>query len=417
MSKKENIITVCELNTQIKNVLGKNISEQIKVKGELSNIKISGPHVYLTLKDIESSISVVFWNTKLGNFSNGDDVIITGKIACFIKGGSYQLSGSKIERIGIGNLHELLENNKKSFLEKGYFDKSKNKLDLPNKINSIGILTAKEGAALQDILYVLKKNMFNGKVFIKNCMVQGQMCPESVKTGIEYFNQLHKSNPIDVLIISRGGGSFEDLIGYSSKEVVKAIHKTPIYTISAVGHEVDTMLSDYTADYRAPTPSVAGDVVSCVQKKRKEELDFYSDYLNNIKIQIHNMLKSSKDQIKSLIKLSNTINPLNLIANESDKLNKIKNNLNNFVATVIKKNYDILEKMSDKNESFNPSQIFENGYVAIVDEKNNLINTLESFNKIIKKKQKLKIVFTDGEVSIDSLMNNTSTNKSNVKSK
>lgn len=400
MSKKENYITVTQLNTQIKNTLAENFSNQLKIKGELSNLKMSGPHTYLTLKDNDSSINVVFWNYRLENINNGDDVLVTGKITCFIKGGNYQVTASKIERIGIGNLHEILENNKNIFLQKGYFEKSIKQSPLPDTINNIGILTAREGAALQDIMYVLKKNMFTGNVYIKNCIVQGQNCPESVKKGVEYFNDLNKTTPIDVLIVTRGGGSFEDLIGYSSKEIVRAIHKTSIYTISAVGHEVDTMLSDFSANYRAPTPSIAGDTVSYLYKKRRETLSNNLDFLNRLKIQIKNKFKNNKELIKSLIKISNSANPIDFLTNEMNKINNSKIYLRTFVKNKLDNHKNKIINISAKNDSFNPSNIFENGYVAIVDKHNNLINTLSSFNEIYEKKQKLKIVFVDGEFEL-----------------
>lgn len=397
MSKKDNFITVNQLNTTIKDTLTAQFNNQLKVKGELSNIKGSGLHTYLTLKDSESSISVVAWNTKFTNLNNGDDVMVTGKIACFIKGGSYQLSASKIERIGIGHLHEVLEQNKKIFLEKGYFTKSQLFVPLPNTIKSIGILTAKEGAALHDILYVLKNNMFHGKVFIKNCSVQGQLCPQSVSEGIAYFNDLNKTNPINILIVSRGGGSFEDLIGYSSKEIVRAIHKTSIYTISAVGHEVDTMLSDFSANYRAPTPSVAAEVVSSIQKKKREELLHNLEQVQTLKLQIKNKIASFKELIKSSLNLLQTVNPLNYLTNELNKLDTVKYNIQLIVKNSINKCKNEIEKYEAKNLSFSPAQTFENGYVAIIDEQNNLINSLELFNK---SKQKLKIVFIDGEIEL-----------------
>lgn len=400
MSKKDNFITVTDLNVMIKDTLTTKFSSQLKVKGELSNIKASGPHTYLTLKDDDSSISITAWNTKFPNLKNGDDVIVTGKIACFLKGGSYQVSATKIERIGVGHLHEILEQNKKMFTDKGYFSKSTLQLQLPTTINRIGILTASGGAALHDILYVLEKNMFFGEVCIKNCSVQGQMCPESVANGILFFNNLHETKPIDVLIIARGGGSFEDLIGYSSKEVVKAIHKTNVYTISAVGHEVDTMLSDYSANYRAPTPSIAGEVVSSVQKRKKEQLVHCAEHMLIVKMQIKNKLENYVNALQSHAKLLKSMDPINYLTNELNKFARIKIDLEGVLQNAINKKLNEIEKLSNLNESFNPAKTFENGYVAIIDEQNNLINTLELFNAKIKENQKLKIVFTDGEAFI-----------------
>lgn len=403
-----------DLNNAIKDTLTNTFVNQIKIKGELSNIKLSGPHTYLTLKDENSSVNVVAWSTKYDHLKNGDDVMVTGKLACFLKHGTYQINSTKIDRIGVGALHETLEHDKKSFDKKGYFSKSKNSVCPPSKINRVGILTASEGAALQDILYVLKTNLFCGEVYVKNCSVQGQLCPSSVANGIDYFNELNKKKPIDILIIGRGGGSFEDLIGYSSKEVVKAIYKTNIYTISAVGHEVDTMLSDYAANYRAPTPSIAGEVISTVQKKEKELLNKNLEHILRIKLQIKSTIESCKEKINHNTKILKTIDPVNFLNTELDKLSRTKTFVYNKVFTNMTYVVSLMEKYKMKNESFDPSKVFEGGYVAIVDEDNNLINKLDDFNTKINTKQKLKIVFTDGEIEIP-ISISTSASKKHVK--
>lgn len=402
MSKKENYITVTELNNIIKDTLMENFSSQFKVKGEISNIKASGPHTYLTLKDDNSSVSVTIWNAK-PNVKNGDDVMVFGKLMCYTKQGTYNINANKIDRIGMGLLHETLEKQRKLFEEKGYFIKSMQRTPLPDKINRVGILTAIEGAALQDILYVLKKNMFYGEVHVKNCAVQGQNCPTSISNGIDYFNELHKTKPFDILIVARGGGSFEDLIGYSSKEVVKAIYNTNIYTMSAVGHEVDTMLSDYSANYRAPTPSIAGEVISSIQRKKKEMIVTNLEQLSMLKLQIKTKIIKYEDSVKNNMKILKTIDPVSFLDNEIHRLSRIKLDFKSKISNSIEKKIDLIQKFVAKNESYDPSQIFENGYVAIVDEDNNLINTVVDFNSKVNSKNKLKLVFVDGEIDLDSM--------------
>jgi len=271
MSKKSDILSVSELNDKIKNTIEQNFQNTLKVKGEISSLKISGKHCYFVMKDSASSINMIMWNYVM-DLKQGDDVVVTGKMNCFQKNGTYNVSAFKIEKIGIGNIYEEFEINKKKFESKGYFAKSMNPIEVPKVISRIGILTASEGAAIQDVLYVLKNNGYHGDIYIKNCNVQGTLCPDSVKQGIKYFNKLHKKKQLDVLLITRGGGSFEDLSGYSHKKIVKEIYKTKIYTISAIGHEVDTMLSDYASNYRSPTPSIAGEVISESYKTKKESL-------------------------------------------------------------------------------------------------------------------------------------------------
>jgi len=415
MSKKENFITVSELNEKVKVSILKSLGEQLRVKGEISNIKLSNGNTFLTLKDEESSINVVSWRNKIENVKNGDDVIVTGNITCYPKHGSYQITTYKIDRIGVGNLHEKLEKNKKVFDEKGYFEKSKNKILFPTKINRIGILTAKEGAAIQDILYQLKTNSFSGEVYIKNCHVQGQLCPQSIADGIEYFNKLNKTKPIDVLLITRGGGSFEDLMGYSSKEVVKAIHATCIYTISAVGHEIDTMLSDYSANCRAPTPSIAGEMISMSQKKKKEFFDKQMEKMNNVKYYIINKMASYKAKLDNNYKLLKAINPKHFIEVETENINNMGKIMSDTIIKNIKDKIGEIQKLINKNEMYNPSQIFKSGYVAIIDDNNNLINTVDVFNRAVDNKQKLKLVFADGEINLPIIQKPTNDDKKRQK--
>jgi exodeoxyribonuclease VII large subunit len=388
-------ITVKELNETIKNILIKNITSQLNVIGEISGLKISGNHTYLTLKDCDSSINITSWNRKYEKLKNGDNIIVTGKLACFIKGGSYALNVFNMEKIGIGKIFETIELNKKLFEEKGYFSKSFLNLNIPTNIKKIGILTSASGAALQDILYVLKKNNFYGHVYVKNCLVQGSGCPQSVSECITWFNKNNKTYDIDVLIITRGGGSTEDLFSYSSKEIVKAINKCDIYTISAIGHEVDTMLSDYAANYRSPTPSVAGELVSIKQKELFDKFIYNKEKMNTIKNKINIKLNKLVTVLEK-INCDNII--INKINNNLTKLTNIKQKLHSKIKSILQHKIDMLNEYTLKNNSLNPINVLSNGYVVIIDEKNNLINTLEQFNK---PNQKLKIIFTDGECDIE----------------
>ena len=397
MSETNKFITVTELNNSIKNTLFNTYKNIINLRGEISNIKISGENTYLNLKDQNSSINIVAWGVKFNNLKNGDEVIAIGTLTSYIKTGSYQLRVTKIEKIGLGILNEEYEKNKKKFDKKGFFFKSKNDVPIPNKIKRIGILTSTEGAALQDILYVLKKNYFCGEVLIKNCSVQGMHCPKSVSEGINYFNKIHEKKYVDVLIIARGGGSFEDLIGYSSKEIVKSIYKSNIYIISAIGHEVDNMLSDFSANLRAPTPSIAGELLSASKKKEIDLISTGKDNLAIIKMKINNILSSYKEKINSSKKILNAFNPTSFINLEKDKLLKIKINIFNKIKSNLFNIITKIEKYTAKNNSYSPNKIFENGYVAIVDKNNNLINKLDNF----KQCKKLKIIFIDGEFELN----------------
>ena len=177
--------SVFELNNLIKNFIDDNVDKQIKLTGEISNIKKSGKNIWITLKDDKALISCIFWDNFNMNHNEGDKVVIEGKLSFYSKLCKVNFIGRKIEAIGVGKFHKEYQENFKKFKEKGYFNNSK---PLPSKINSVGIITAKTGAALQDIMYVLKSGGFNGNIYIYSCSVQGVNCPPSVVDGINYFN-------------------------------------------------------------------------------------------------------------------------------------------------------------------------------------------------------------------------------------
>ena len=399
-------ITVTELNETIKDVLSNKLYGTFKIKGDVSNVKLSNNNTYLTLKDSTSSVSVVYWNGKIDNLVNGDEVVIKGSLNCFVKFGTYQIVAQSIDKIGIGVLYEQYLKLKDSFEKKGYFNKSIKKHKLPDTINSIGILTSTEGAALHDILYVLNSNTYNGKIYIKNCSVQGVNCPKSIKEGIKYFNNLNKKNKIDILIISRGGGSFEDLMGYSSKEVVKSIYKSKIYIISAVGHEIDNMLSDYAANYRAPTPSIAAEVVSSINKKKKEIITVGTTKLMELQNLIKFKLNTYDAKIESNKKILKMIDPVELINKQINDINVIKTNMYNIISNNINNYYTKINKLNNINNNYDNSKILNNGYTMIVDEFDNLISSKNEFMKCIENNQKINIIFKNDKIDLSELLYN-----------
>ena len=251
--------SVSELNAEIRNCLIAEFNKTINIVGEIANYKNSNGNAYFVIKDDESSINCTIWKNNNNNLKNGLNVTAIGKITTYLKMGTYQLNTYKVVINGVGDIQEKYEKLKLEF-EKELDNKLKTKY-----INNIGIITAETGAALQDILYVLKSKNFNGNVYIRNCIVQGAQCPDSVCAGIAYF--VNNKIDIDVLLVTRGGGAIEDLMGFSDESVVKAFYECNICTISAIGHEIDYMLSDYAADVRAPTPSIAADIIVGQQVK------------------------------------------------------------------------------------------------------------------------------------------------------
>lgn len=388
--------SVYELNLSIKQTL-EGPYDNIKVSGEISNFKISNKNLFATLKDNESTINIISWGYGYKknqiNITNGDTVLIYGRIAHYPKSGSYCLLASKFEKLGTGALHQEYEQLKQKYERLGYFT---NKRKFPQQINKIGIITALEGAALQDILYVLKKNNFNGKIIIQGCMVQGIKAPQSIAEGINALTAWKDNNDkiLDIVIIARGGGSFEDLIAFSSSEVIEAVHNCSIFTISAVGHEIDFMLSDFVADIRAPTPSVSAEIVSTYQSSQLTDYNkcksFIETQMNHL---LHSRLLSYKGKISLLLKSLG--NPEVKISNYEVQLNIVRKQILNIIKSNLLQTRNKLENLSGKLQKHDIQSMLEKGYVILI--KNNRI--IDSVNDV-KPGQKLKLKMRDGDVNI-----------------
>lgn len=390
----DNTYTVSEINNLIRTTLLDTFNNNININGEVSNCKISNNHLFLTLKDENCSINVISWNyTKYKNridIDNGDQILIKGKLNFYKKNGNINIIPIQIEKIGMGNLNEKYENIKKKYEDKGYF-KLENKKQIPKYIRNIGIITAPEGAAIQDILYVLKEKNFKGNIHIKRTIVQGANCPDSIIDGIRYFNNIQDN--IDIILITRGGGSFEDLMGFSDEKVIEEIYKSKVFTLSAVGHEVDNMLSDYVSDMRCPTPSVAAEFIANIQINYYDKLKNIINNNNNIINDIQNKIDIYKYKLNDL--QSKIINPIDLIDNQIDKINHIRNNTNQIFIDKINNYNQILNNLEMNVNNFNIDKMLINGYSIL--NKNGLIyDSIDDINT----NDTLNIKLKDGELDI-----------------
>ena len=233
------------------------------VRGEISNFTHhSSGHMYFTLKDKYSELKAVMFK---GNNSSlpfvpksGDDVIIQGKLSVYEARGQYQIIAQHMEPAGIGALFLEFEKSKKQLEEEGLFDKSIKK-DLPRFPRSIGIVTSKTGAALRDMLTIFKRRAPQIKIIIRSALVQGSDASKDIIAGIR---ELSVFGNIDIIIVARGAGSFEDLWPFNNVDLAREISKCTTPIVSAVGHETDITISDMVADFRAPTPSAASEITT-----------------------------------------------------------------------------------------------------------------------------------------------------------
>lgn len=232
----------------------------------------------------------IFWFDKNVEIKHGSKVLVKGNVIFYEKEGIIELKVSEITDIGLGELFVKLKQLEEKLRQEGLFD-SKYKKEIPRYPKKVGIVTSKNGAAIRDILNTIYTRFENIQVYIYSCSVQGQNAPYEICEGIEYFNT---EEPVEVIIVGRGGGAFEDLMAFNSEMVVRKIFESKIPIISAVGHERDYVLSDFVADMRAITPTNAGEMVVSFQKQALEKL---IEYQKRIKSAIEKKFNNVKEKV------------------------------------------------------------------------------------------------------------------------
>jgi len=273
------IFSVSEITREIKNLLEENYSS-LWLSGEISNCKVhSSGHCYFSLKDENSQIGAIMFkgSHRLLKFKleDGLQVIVNGRISVYEPRGTYQIVAEYIEPQGLGALQLAFEQLKKKLQAEGLFDEVRKKA-LPLLPRRIGVITSPTGAAIRDILQVLKRRYSNIGVLLSPVNVQGLEAAPAIVEALEGLNALED---IDLIILGRGGGSLEDLWAFNTEEVARAIARSQIPVISAVGHEIDITISDYVADLRAPTPSAAAELAVPLKEEMVSWIEAFRDGL------------------------------------------------------------------------------------------------------------------------------------------
>ncbi len=370
--------TVSELNFNLKNILESSF-EKVSVTGEISNFHHhpSSGHMYFTLKDSGGELrSVMFSNYNMSlNFkpTDGIEVVVSGSVTFYEKKGQAQLIISKMETSGQGNLFKAFIELKNSLSKKGMFD-STHKKPIPQFPNTIGLVTSASGAAIKDILIVLSRRAPHIRIVIKPVVVQGERASRDISQAIDDFN---KFKLVDVIIISRGGGSIEDLWAFNDEILAKTIFESSIPIISAVGHETDFTISDFISDLRAPTPSAAAEIVSASSERIISAIDSYNFKIIN---SINKFLEKFSINLDYLENRFSIQNPEKKILLQGDKLNNLENNLINR----IKYKLDILDNKQiacDKQlVALGPDNVLGRGYSIAFNKDGKVIQNPDDIN-------------------------------------
>ena len=445
--QNDEIISVGELNKSAKYLLENNFSN-VSVIGEISNLaKPSSGHIYFTLKDAEGAIRCAMFksqNIKL-NFSpkDGDQCVLKGQVSIYAPRGDYQLIVKTIEPAGAGNLMQKFEVLKNKLEQEGLFNLDKKK-EIPSSPKHIGIITSSTTAAFQDIISTVNRRAPNSQISLSEAIYQGDEAQISIINALNRiirFNKENSGNEIDVVILSRGGGSIEDLWCFNNEELAREIFSFPIPTISGVGHEIDFTICDFVSDMRVPTPTASAELVTEFNFKLRDKILKYkkelrknihnylenlnqvvnlnksklkdpltmlrekSQHLDNLDLRIRQqkklLISNNKNKLERLSDNLNNNNPISKLDLMHDKVNSLFNNLNRGISQKIQFNNNLLAKLYKNIEILNPLSILDRGYAIVMNKKGEAIKS----TKKVAKGEKLKARLSDGLMDIEVLNN------------
>jgi len=388
------ILSVTQVNLYIKEKLENDVfMSNVTVKGEISNIKIhSSRHIYMSLKDEKGVIRAVMFRGNASKLAfkpdNGMKVVASGRISVYERDGNYQLYIDSMKQEGIGDLHIAFEKLKIQLSEEGLFD-VKYKKPLPKYPKKVGVVTAPTGAAIRDIINVLTRRFSYSDVLLYPVLVQGENSAESIVSAIEWFNDKRAA---DVLIIGRGGGSIEDLWSFNEEIVARAIFKSEIPIVSAVGHEIDFTISDFVSDLRSPTPSAAAELVV---PDERELISKFDNVLKRIKLCSSKILDNKRLNLKFYAEKNVLTNPESMINNQKIYLDSLYKSFENSISKITEAKKKELSVMVSKLDGLSPLGTLSRGFSVTKDEKGNVLRSV----KQVKKGDLLKVTLTDGEIN------------------
>ncbi len=413
------VFSVSEITQKIKDYLQGNPElRNIWIQGEISNYSLSGTgHIYFSLKDSNSLIRCTFFafvNKLYKNLNLKDGVMVQvfGSIKLYEPNGTYSLNVVQIQEVGKGALYEKREKLRRKLHEEGIFDES-HKRPLPLVPKRIGIATALQGAAIQDIIKIIRSRNEYVNILIAPCLVQGESAPDSIIAAIQELN--HPKWEVDVIIAGRGGGSFEELMAFDHEDVVRAFYNSRVPIVSAVGHEVDSVLSDLAADAYAPTPTAAAEMVT---PSTEELFSFLEEFENRLNQSILFKLENSNEKFKAISNKYIFIEPQQILFDRYQKLDTVIKNIEligkNFLSTkrnslmkyetlpiLMKSKYDHFKNyyklISERVENFSPLETLKRGYSVVRNSKKTIVRD----SKNVKLGEKLEVILSKGKLEVE----------------
>ena len=375
---KEKIFSVSELNGIVREVLEGSLLP-FWVSGEVGNLTIhrSG-HVYMTLKDSSSQIKAVFFSgaqqcLKLG-LKEGMQIEAFGKLSVYMARGEYQLAVRSLRPVGIGDLQKQFEELKKRLAAEGLFDPARKK-DLPFLPARIGLVTSADGAALHDFLKISLNRFPTLEIRIFPAMVQGKGAEKTLASGVNFFNKrIGYADEVDVIVVTRGGGSLEDLWPFNEEILARAIAASTIPVVSAVGHEIDFTISDFAADFRAPTPSGAAEVLVPEKEVLLETIRNLDRRASNAVALLYQQYKGRLDTLLSSPALEE---PAYFVMEKSRYVDELESRLALLLEREVEYRKSVLERQKEKLSVLSPYNVLKRGYALLTDKKGHPVTSAE----------------------------------------
>lgn len=376
----QQVLTITQINEYIRSMMdGDGLLNAVAVKGEISNYKVypSGHH-YFTLKDEGAALKCVMFKGNAFRLrfrpENGMKVIAMGKISVYPRDGAYQLYCTAMAMDGIGDLYAAFEQLKKKLAAQGLFDPV-HKKPLPKYPGTIGIVTSSAGAAVHDMLRILRKRYPLSKVLLLPVRVQGAEAPGEIAAAIRYANYHRLA---DLLIVGRGGGSIEDLWAFNDEIVAHAIFDSQIPVISAVGHEPDVTISDYVADLRAATPSNAAELAVPDQEALRQTLDSMSAAMITA---LNRQLKAARKHYEMLSASPALRSPYGYLEQRRNALEMIKNRMVSAqIQGINRKKQRYIANIS-KLDAMSPLKVLTRGYAMAQTDSGEVIKSVKQVNR------------------------------------
>ena len=385
------VVTVSQLNRRISVLLsGEKTFADLCVRGEISNLTIhyKSGHIYFLLKDKTASVKAVMFRSNAEKLDflpeDGMSVVVRGSVQCFERDGVYQIYANEIIPEGAGKQALAFEQLKEKLSAEGLFSQKRAIPQFPKKI---AVVTSETGAALQDILNILGRRYPFVKVVLIPVTVQGESAPKSIANGIKTANE----TDADVIIFGRGGGSAEDLSAFNTELVARAVFASRIPTISAVGHEIDFSIADFTADMRAPTPSAAAELAVPEKETLSAALDTYKARIAKQILTLFDRKLSGAENTYEKIRAKN---PAQKLQNNDQLIENRRNEIRGKMQSILRSREQLVYAKAAVISALNPLAVLLRGY-SIAYKEGSVISSIEN----VENGDEITVKLSDGEIT------------------